>query len=71
MAALGEILNIHEILSIDVFSVATMQQRLSAEIYRVWKHCTTTGKQQDLASCLSNSARLAFPSLLQALHKNL
>jgi len=45
---MNEILNVPEIFGIDVFNEATMQQRLSAEVYHAWKHCTTTGKPLDL-----------------------
>ncbi len=46
---MNEILNIPEIFGCDVFNEATMQQRLSEEIYRAWKQCTSTGKPLELS----------------------
>ena len=46
---MNKILNVPEIFGIDVFNEATMQQCLSDETYRAWKHCTTTGTPLDLS----------------------
>ncbi len=46
---MSEILNIPEIFGTDVFNEATMQQRLSAEIYDAWKQCVTTGSALPLS----------------------
>ena len=40
---MSKILNIPEIFGSDVFNEATMQQRLSKEIYDAWKQCIATG----------------------------
>jgi len=36
---MSEILNVPEIFGCDVFNEATMQQRLSPEVYQTWKNC--------------------------------
>ena len=40
---MSKILNVPEIFGSDVFNEATMQQRLSKEIYDAWKQCIATG----------------------------
>ena len=40
---MSKILNVPEIFGSDVFNEATMQQRLSSEIYAAWKQCIATG----------------------------
>ncbi len=39
---MSEILNVPQIFGCDVFNEATMQQRLSPEIYNAWKQCIAT-----------------------------
>ena len=39
---MSEILNLPQIFGCDVFNEATMQQRLSAEVYSAWKQCIAT-----------------------------
>jgi len=39
---MNEILNVPEIFGCDVFNEATMQQRLSTEVYAAWKQCIAT-----------------------------
>ncbi len=41
-------LNVPEIFGCDVFNEATMQQRLSPEIYHAWKQCIKTGTALEL-----------------------
>lgn len=45
---MNETINIPEIFGSDVFNEATMQQRLSPEIYNAWKQCIETGTSLDL-----------------------
>ena len=40
---MSEHINIPEIFGTDVFNDATMQQRLSAEVYSAWRQCIRTG----------------------------
>jgi len=40
---MSKILNVPEIFGSDVFNEATMQQRLSSEIYAAWKQCIASG----------------------------
>ncbi len=40
---MSKILNVPEIFGSDVFNEATMQQRLSSEVYAAWKQCIATG----------------------------
>ena len=40
---MGEFLNVPEIFGTDVFNEATMQKRLSQEVYNGWKQCISTG----------------------------
>ena len=40
---MSKIVNIPDIFGSDVFNEATMQQRLSPDIYHAWKHCIETG----------------------------
>ena len=44
----SDFVNIPEIFGSDVFNEATMQQRLSPEIYRAWKQCIETGTSLEL-----------------------
>ena len=39
---MSEIINVPEIFGSDVFNEATMQQRLSSEVYTAWKQCIAT-----------------------------
>ena len=45
---MSHILNVPEIFGSDVFNEATMQQRLSPEIYGAWKQCIQTGSSLPL-----------------------
>ncbi len=45
---MGPILNVPEIFGSDVFNEATMQDRLSAEVYGAWKQCIQTGSSLPL-----------------------
>ena len=45
---MSHILNVPEIFGSDVFNEATMQQRLSPEIYAAWKQCIQTGSSLPL-----------------------
>ena len=45
---MGDFLNVPEIFGSDVFSEATMQQRLPEVVYNAWKTCVTTGSQLPL-----------------------
>ena len=45
---MSHILNVPEIFGSDVFNEATMQQRLSPEIYGAWKKCIQTGSSLPL-----------------------
>ena len=45
---MSQILNVPEIFGSDVFNEATMQQRLSPEIYGAWKQCIQTGSSLPL-----------------------
>ena len=45
---MSQILNVPEIFGSDVFNEATMQQRLSPEIYGAWKKCIQTGSSLPL-----------------------
>ena len=40
--------NIPDIFGSDVFNEATMQQRLSPDVYNAWKHCIETGTSLEL-----------------------
>ena len=42
---MDDFLNVPEIFGSDVFSEATMQQRLPEVVYNAWKTCVTTGSQ--------------------------
>ena len=43
-----DILNVPEIFGSDVFSEATMKQRLPEPVFNAWKTCVTTGSQLPL-----------------------
>ena len=45
---MSDFVNIPEIFGSDVFNEATMQQRLSPEIYNAWKKCIETGTSLEL-----------------------
>ncbi len=45
---MSDIVNIPDIFGIDVFNEATMQQRLSPDVYKAWKSCIETGKMLEL-----------------------
>ena len=45
---MNDILNVPEIFGSDVFSEATMKQRLPEQAFSAWKHCVTTGSQLPL-----------------------
>ncbi len=45
---MSQILNVPEIFGSDVFNEATMQQRLSPEVYGAWKQCIQTGSSLPL-----------------------
>ena len=45
---MNEIVNIPEIFGSDVFNEATMQQRLSPEVFAAWKSCIATGSRLTL-----------------------
>ena len=40
---MSQVLNVPEIFGSDVFTEATMKQRLAPEVYDAWKHCIDTG----------------------------
>ena len=42
MIAMSDVLNVPEIFGSNVFNEATMQQRLSGEVYNAWKQCIAT-----------------------------
>ena len=46
---MGEFVNIPEVFGSDVFNEATMQQRLSPEVYGAWKKCIQSGTTLELA----------------------
>ena len=57
---MSEFLNVPEIFGSDVFTEATMQQRLDPQVYKAWKNCIATGTPLtlDVATEIAESMKI-------------
>ena len=54
-----DIINVPEIFGCDVFTEATMKQRLEPQVFEAWKNCIATGKHLplDVANPIAESMK--------------